>query len=232
MRKQELWKKHWAEKSMEKDPFVASGASNFAKDPFEFLDNLYCISNNLNITKQDRLLDIGCGTGLYCVALSNWANQVRAFDYIPRLVDRAKENTKSYSNIEIKKGDILKIPFRDKSFNKILINSVIQYLEHLASVKKALIEVKRVLKKNGLVFISLIPEDKQKKKYLEGIENLDLPKDKKKEIYKKNNAALWFNKKDLTALINSLNFKVSEKKVPARLYQSNHMFSLLLKLNE
>lgn len=147
MKRYDFWKKEWGEKAKEEDPFVAAGTSNFAQTPVEFLHNLNYICQNLDLQTKDVILDIGCNTGLYRVTLAYWVRQIKGVDYIPELVKRAFENSKDYPNIEIKKGDILNIPFEANSFDKVLVNSVIHYLEDIQAIKKAFQEIGRVTKK-------------------------------------------------------------------------------------
>lgn len=224
--------KKWREKAKEENPFVAAGTSNFAKEPVEFLHNLNYIVENLQLERNDVILDVGCNTGLYCVALTHWVKEIRGIDYIPELVKRAIENTKYYPNIEIRKGDILNIPFETNFFNKILVNSVIHYLEDIEDVRKAFIEIRRVIKRGGRALISLIPDATKKKEYLDGVWKLDLSEDKKREIYKKNETALWLCPEEVMRIAYVISLKANVLSISKGVWQSWYMFNVLLKRDE
>jgi SAM-dependent methyltransferase len=229
MKRYEFWKKEWVEKAKEENPFVAAGASNFAKTPFEFLHNFNYICKNLDLQTKDVLLDIGCNTGLYCVTLAYWVKKIKGIDYIPELVERAFENSKDYSNIEVKKGDILNIPFEANSFDKVLVNSVVHYLEDVEAIKDAFQEIGRVTKKGGKVLISLIPDATKKQKYLDGIAKLDLPEQRKIEIYKKNETALWLYPKELVKIAKEVGFNAKILPISKGVWQSWYMFNMIFK---
>jgi len=231
MKRYEFWKKQWGEKAAEENPFLASGASNFAKNPIEFLHNLNHIVKNLQLQKEDIVLDIGCNVGLHCISLAHWVREVRGIDYIPELVKRAYENTRSYPNIEIKIGDILDIPFETNSFNKILVNSIIQYLEGTEDVERAFGEIKRVMQKRGKAFVSLIPDVDKKEQYLNGIWKLNLTKEQKEKIYAKNEAGLWFHPERLLKIARGIQLKANILSIPTEIWQSWYMFSLLFEDN-
>ena len=229
MKRYEFWKGVWKKKAKEENPFVAAGASNFAKDPSQFFHNLNSIAKNLQLEKDDIFLDIGCSTGLYCIALAYWVKEIKGIDYTPELVERAIKNTRDYPNIEIKRGDILEIPFASNLFDKILVNSVIHYLEDIESVRKTFQEIARVMKKRGRSLISLIPDANQKEKFLDGIRKLDFSKDKKREIYRKNQACLWLYPEELIKIAKGIGLKPRVLSISQGVWQSWYMFSILLK---
>jgi len=231
MERYKFWKTKWREKAEEENPFIAAGASNFAKNPIEFLHNLNYIVKNLRLQKEDIVLDVGCSTGLYCIPLTHWVREIKGIDYIPELVKRANQNTKSYPNIEIKIGDLLDIPFETNSFNKILAGSIIQYLEDIGDIKRAFGEIKRVVRKRGKVLVSLIPDAGKKEQYLNEIWKLNLPKEQKEEIYAKNEAGLWFHPERLLEIAQDIPLEANILSIPTEIWQSWYMFSLLFEDN-
>lgn len=106
----------------------------------------------LDIQEKDKILDCGCGEGFYLKIISELSScQLYGFDYDDDVLDRARRELDT-SRIQLDKGDIYSLPYKDKEFDKIILSEV---LEHLPDDIRALAEVKRVLKPNGVLFITV-----------------------------------------------------------------------------
>lgn len=106
----------------------------------------------LNPQKKDKILDVGCGDGYYLYLLSNLGNfNLTGIDNNSSSLKAAKKQL-GKKPIKLIKGDILKMPFKNKYFDKIICSEV---LEHLDNDKKGLLEMKRVLKDNGVLCITV-----------------------------------------------------------------------------
>jgi len=94
-------------------------------------------------TKKDsKVLDAGAGEG-------NWGEFFKHCDY--RTQDKGiGEECWDYSKIDYK-GDITDIPCKGKMFDVVLLTEV---LEHLPEPLDALKELNRVLKKNGILYLT------------------------------------------------------------------------------
>ncbi len=95
--------------------------------------------------KDAKILDIGCGTGHYTQLFAINNNHVTGLDVQDI---REKKHIKRYKFI---RGSAEQLPFKNESFDVVLSFDVI---EHLASDFLFVKEVKRVLKKNGRVYIA------------------------------------------------------------------------------
>jgi len=62
------------------------------------------------------------------------------------------ENGRGKKNVRFVFGDVLKLPFKNATFNKLVCSEV---LEHLPDDKKGLQEMHRILKKNGTLYITV-----------------------------------------------------------------------------
>lgn len=104
----------------------------------------------LNLTKNKIVLDIACGEGYGTNLLSTTAYFVYGVDISKEAVDHAKKKYLK-SNIEFKFGSADKIPLENNS-----IDIVISYetLEHHDKHDEMMIEIKRVLKSDGLLILS------------------------------------------------------------------------------
>ncbi len=98
------------------------------------------------INNESRILDVGCALGgfLKFCETKGFLN-VYGIDPIKAYVNKAN---KTY----IKFGSVYSIPFKDNSFDIIILDQV---LEHLSNLKLAMKEIKRVLTKGGLCYIGV-----------------------------------------------------------------------------
>jgi ubiquinone/menaquinone biosynthesis C-methylase UbiE len=108
---------------------------------------------------KDNVLDLGCGTGLLAEFLDK--NVIG--------LDLSLEMLKSGKDKEIFiQGDIENLPFKNNSFDTILSFSSFM---NLSNLKKGLLEVKRILNKNGLFVVTLL-EKKLTDTFLDDLNSL------------------------------------------------------------
>jgi ubiquinone/menaquinone biosynthesis C-methylase UbiE len=88
--------------------------------------------------KTDRLLDVGCGTG---ISTSVWKSECVGIDPSRELVKIAKRN---YPKRNFFVGKAESLPFRDQSFDVVISVTSIHNFE---DPKKAILEMKRVGKR-------------------------------------------------------------------------------------
>ena len=96
------------------------------------------------------VLDLGCGAGHGSNMLSKKYTKVTGLDISKEAVSYAKEHWDA-PNITFVEGDSMNIPFEDNTFDVV---ASFEVFEHLHDWRKFLSEIKRVLKPNGLVYIS------------------------------------------------------------------------------
>jgi ubiquinone/menaquinone biosynthesis C-methylase UbiE len=134
------------------------------------------IKDLLQLTNDDHFLDIGCGSGY----LLNQAacKQGIGVDISDLMVKTAGENCKNNGKKFIVQSDAENLPFKNRSFNKIVSTEVI---EHILHPKALLEEIVRVSKKNTVIVIS-IPNEK----YINWIKNLLFSLRVHKLLFRKN----------------------------------------------
>ncbi len=103
-----------------------------------------------NLKNHDKLLEIGSGSGPAINALNK-----KNILYFP--LDIATNNLKKMNEISINKifptsGDVFFLPYKQESFNHVIMSEV---LEHLDNPQQALSETYRVLKNQGKLIISV-----------------------------------------------------------------------------
>jgi len=111
--------------------------------------------NHLLITLEDNeslILDIGCGTGFLLQFLDRPGRKnVFASDITPKMLQVASSK---YAFPNYFRGDSYSLPFKDKTFDYVMCNSL---LHHLYDWESALVELTRVLKRGGTLFIGCEP---------------------------------------------------------------------------
>jgi ubiquinone/menaquinone biosynthesis C-methylase UbiE len=101
------------------------------------------VLNYLSITPATKLLDVGCGSGLFCQLAVNKRMNVTGLDATTELIAEAK---KRVPNVNFLVGEMEELPFEERSFDVVCGFNSFQYA---ANIKNALIEAKRVLKDGG-----------------------------------------------------------------------------------
>lgn len=111
-----------------------------------------------------RVLDCGCGTGRNAIALAKAlppGGHLSGIDiYNSIITGNSLETVERNASIEkvdtisdFRHGSITDIPFDDNSFDIISVQSVLHEIHNSRDLNRALSEVKRVLKNNGLLII-------------------------------------------------------------------------------
>lgn len=102
---------------------------------------------------SDNIMDLGCGTGYYLFLLSSLPVKLNliGLDSDKKALEEAKESLKN-RKIRFILGDSHKLPFKENTFDKIVASEV---LEHLDNDEKALKEMYRVLKRGGVLVVSV-----------------------------------------------------------------------------
>lgn len=120
------------------------------------------------ITKGEKVLDLGCGTGvdaIFAARMVGSEGAVTGIDLVPEMLTRARENARlaGVANITFTESSAEKLPFLDASFDVAISNGVFNLVvDKLTALK----EVWRVLKPGGRfmladqVLVGEFPEDK------------------------------------------------------------------------
>lgn len=99
-----------------------------------------------------RLLDLGCGNGRLFSFLKNEPITYVGIDNNRTILKIAK---KTHPKTRFLYGDILKLPFPADSFDTVWCIAVLHHIPTKKLQLKALKEIKRVLKKNGILMITV-----------------------------------------------------------------------------
>ncbi len=111
------------------------------------------IFDNLPVSKNWKVLDFGCGTGITALMFSPNVSCVVGTDLSKGMLEVFKEKIEKnkVKNIKIYNKDILKSPLAEKDFDLIITSMT---FHHIENIKKALEILKNYLKSGGYIVIS------------------------------------------------------------------------------
>jgi SAM-dependent methyltransferase len=105
------------------------------------------LSRIMKFKSRGRLLDMGCGPGFFLAEARRQGWETAGVD----LSAWAKEYCREHYGIDVKQGTLEEAAWPDQSFDVVVMNDV---LEHLTDPRKTLREVRRILKNDGILYIS------------------------------------------------------------------------------
>ena len=134
-------------------PFLIDGGSNFFRKlifslrilidtPHRTIIN--SLKKNLKYLKGNTLLDVGCGNQFYKRYIPE------NMDYKGIEIKETKKYFKNFSDVIYYNGK--KIPFKNETFDNALC---LEVLEHVYNFQNLIKEINRVLKKNGILILSV-----------------------------------------------------------------------------
>lgn len=111
------------------------------------------IVEELDIKENDEIIDVGCGDGYFLYLLSNLPVKLNlaGFDNDKLVLGNAGKNLNT-KKIKLILGDVTNMPFKANSFEKAIMTEV---LEHVLDDRKALAELYRILKSNGVLLLTV-----------------------------------------------------------------------------
>ena len=107
----------------------------------------------------NNILDLGCGMGRHAILFAKMNFNVDAFDLSEYAINYLKvwaQEEKVKVNTKI--GDMLDLPYEDNRFDAIFSYHTISHTNS-TGIKQIFTEIKRVLKSNGEIFLTLCSKD-------------------------------------------------------------------------
>ena len=142
--------KGWNWKIVEDDP------ESVWKNPS--IESYYLLNRWFGL-EMKHFLDLGCGLGRHTVLFAKNGFNVSCFDISEDAIDRTKKWCEEENlNCDFKVGDMIKLPYKDNTFDCILCRNVISHTD-TEGMKTIVSELKRVLKKDGECYLTLGSKD-------------------------------------------------------------------------
>ncbi len=129
--------------------------------------------------KKGKILDLGCGTGLYTERLIKMGFDVVSLDYSMEMLRIAKRKIEG----KFIRGNAMRLPFRDSVFDGIV---AVTSFEFFPDPEKAIKEMKRVVKRGGFIIVGVLARP-----------NLWSWSRRKKELYRSAHFYTYFKMKKL-----------------------------------
>jgi len=154
------------QKEYSRDYFLnsTSGAGEFKKSWGRILSSKHAFAlQQVEIEPKMRVLDVGCGRGEIMIHSAQQGAEATGIDYAEAAVKLAKQAIakqpqKIQKKIKLIRGNICRLPFNNETFDRIFFLDVIEHLTPEQG-EKALAEIKRVLKIDGLLVLHTWPND-------------------------------------------------------------------------
>ncbi len=122
-------------------------ARDFYRDPIYHRPNFQAILNELRLTADDYLLEVGCGGGAFLHEALKSGCKAAAVDHSPEMVKVAREVNREAmiaGRLEILEAEADQLPYPDSSFTCAVMTGVLNFLPNsdkvLASVWRALVK--------------------------------------------------------------------------------------------
>lgn len=111
------------------------------------------------IEPGDEVLECACGTGMLSAVIAEKCSHLTATDFSEKMLKKAQKNCACLRNITFRFSDITALDFPDQRFDKVVAGNVIHLLDE---PMKALHELDRVCKPNGMLIIPTYMNKKEK----------------------------------------------------------------------
>lgn len=128
---------------------------NTRRGQVEFITNMKYIHKYLK--KGDKILDIGAGTGKYSLSLDKEGYEVTAVELVKRNIQIINKKNPHLKTILGNALDLSMI--KDNTYDVVLLFGPMYHLKKREDQIKALAEAKRVIKKEGIIFVSYCMND-------------------------------------------------------------------------
>ncbi len=104
------------------------------------------------VNKNDRILDLGCGNGRVYEFFKDYGITYYGLDISEKLINIAK---KKYPEPNFKVGNMINLPYENNFFDTVWMIASFHHLRDKKERIQTLKEIKRVLKENGILIITV-----------------------------------------------------------------------------
>jgi len=111
------------------------------------------IFKKIEIKKEDKVLEIGCGSGVLGNYLKKYCAEYYGVDISFKMLQKFFEEYNSERKCTLIQAISDKLPFPTNTFSMVVINGVTMYLHGNDLLEKTLTEIERISTKNAVIFI-------------------------------------------------------------------------------
>lgn len=163
------WDLLWEKKGEDAEVFDPIGLIGFDKainvPKQQFVGQIIeTIRANLELLPSDKLLEVGCGAGMLLIPLSKLAKTAHGVDLSLSLINKLR---KAHPELAVFLAEANNLPFENECYDKILVHSVFQYFPSIKYSSDVVLELLRVCKKPGSIFIMDVPDLEKKRECIE-----------------------------------------------------------------
>ena len=213
------WFDLWQNKGKSSDFLIQTGRGNsFNLDRFILF--MQDVNHALDLQKTDVLLDAGGASGWISLWLLPFVKSVTMFDYSKEMIIKAQRQTAGFDNITVFQDDILNMTKVSGKYSKVLVGSVLQYLDSMEQVKTAMKNIYNVMDDGGIALLTHNPDITKQGRHFNTY---------KDEIPDWEHKRLWLDIQEIYYAAMKIGFKGC-KKTPINplIWQSSHMFDFVV----
>ncbi len=118
----------------------------------------------LGLQRSDKILEVGCGAGAFLFPLYGMGISVYGIDYSEKQIFLC---TKIMGKGVFRVSEAVSLPFESNFFDTVVSNSVFQYFPDLGYAERVIVEMKRVLKNNGIIGIFDVNDFDKREAFIE-----------------------------------------------------------------
>jgi len=155
----ELTKKYFAKNAADKKGYYESKNINEIKQDIKKRSDWNNYTSTLDeILNKDRqirnVIDVGCGMGNFTLELinRNKFKKIIGIDFLKETLDIARGNKKYFGNVDFIQGNLLDLPFKNRSFDLTVCLNVLHHV-HKEDFNTAIDELTRITNKNLMLEI-------------------------------------------------------------------------------
>jgi len=225
----EFWKTLWNERAESDDIFEQAGRSSCT--PLDFFVLIHGISKTLELGKEDVVLDAGGGTGSISMCISPFVKEVTLFDYAEKLVNKAKESTAHFNNIRVMHDDLISMDkVGDKKYTKVIVGSVIQYLEGIEQVETSMRHIYDVMLPGSIAVFIQNPDIRKQEAHINSYSRLGWDEERIQKSLEWEKKRLWFDIDEIRKIAKRAGFaECEEVPINPKLWESTYMFDFKVK---
>lgn len=115
------------------------------------------IFKHAGIVRGKTVLDVGCGTGLYSIRLSESGADVTAVDISSKMIEIARRKAQDRGQyIWFDQADMAQLPYKNGTFDLVMSVTALEFAEDPLA---ALMEMARVLRPGGKLVVGVLNSD-------------------------------------------------------------------------